>query len=97
MSARHPSASHPSDDLAAAGITLERRGGARLGGALTAGERQFYRWILRSFGAGTLPGPDALADAASELELEVEPALERLRRLDLRPDSGNPATAAARS
>ena len=96
MTTSHPTAGRPADALTAAGIAPERRGGARLR-ALTDGERQFYRWILRSFGAGTLPGPDALADAASELELEVEPALEQLRRLDLRPDSGNPATAAARS
>jgi len=74
--------SHPTDALTAAGIAPERRGGARLRG-LTKDERQFYRWILRSFGAGTPPGPDALADAASEPQLAVEPALERLRQRDL--------------
>lgn len=73
---------HSTDALAAAGLTSERRGGERLRD-LTDGERPFYRFILRSFGAGTPPGPDALVDAASELELEVEPALERLRTRDL--------------
>jgi hypothetical protein len=72
----------PIDALTAAGIAPERWGGERLR-ALTEGERQFYRWILTSFGAGAPPGPDALTDAASALGLEVEPALERLRRGDL--------------
>jgi hypothetical protein len=74
--------SQPIDALSAAGIASGRRGGERLR-ALTDAERRFYRWILRSFGAGTPPGPDALADAASEFELEVEPALERLASEDL--------------
>lgn len=70
------------DALSAAGIAADRRGGDRLR-ELTEGERRFHRFILRSFGAGTPPGADALADAASELELEVEPTLERLRSQDL--------------
>jgi hypothetical protein len=72
----------PMDALTAAGIAPQRRGGERLR-ALTDDERRFYRWILRSFGAGSPPGPDALPDAASAFELEAEPALDRLRRLDL--------------
>lgn len=72
----------PSDTLTAAGIAPERRGIERLRG-LTDGERKFYRWILKSFRAGAPPRPDELADAASELDLEVEPALERLQRDDL--------------
>jgi hypothetical protein len=72
----------PTDALAAAGIEPARRGRERLR-ALTDGERQFYRWILKSFRAGAPPGPDDLADAASALDLEVEPALERLQRDDL--------------
>jgi hypothetical protein len=72
----------PRSTLAAAGIGLERQGMERLR-TLTEGERAFYRWILRTFGAGAPPSPDELADTASGLELEVEPALERLARADL--------------
>lgn len=70
------------DALAAAGITSDRRGGERLRD-LTDGERQFYRIILRSFGVAAPLGPDALANAASELDLGVESTLERLARADL--------------
>jgi Alkylmercury lyase len=70
------------DALTAAAIPLERRGRRRLR-TLTEGERELYRWILRSFGAGRPPAPDALAGAASELALEVETTLERLRQRDL--------------
>lgn len=72
----------PTDALTTPGIAPERRGSERLR-ALTDRERAFYRWILRSFRAGAPPGPDELVDAASEFDLEVEPALERLRREDL--------------
>lgn len=72
----------PGSVLATAGIGLERQGKERLR-TLTEGERAFYRWVLRSFAAGTPPGPDELADTASALELEVEPALERLAGADL--------------
>jgi hypothetical protein len=72
----------PTDVLAAAGLAAGRRGSERLR-ALTDGERAFYRWILTSFRAGVPPGPDELVDAASEFDLEVEPALGRLRRHDL--------------
>lgn len=70
------------DALTAAAIPRERWGRQRLR-TLSDGERQMYRWILRSFGAGAPPGADALADAASQFELEVEPALERLAYADL--------------
>jgi hypothetical protein len=70
------------DALAAAAIPLERWGLQRLR-TLTEGERELYRWILRSFGAGRPPARHALAGAASELELEVETTLERLRQRDL--------------
>lgn len=40
-------------------------------------------WILRSSAAGAPPGPHELAGAASELDLEVDPALERLAIEDL--------------
>ena len=50
---------------------------------LTDRDREFYRWILTSFGAGSPPGAADLADAASPLELDVEPALERLAQADL--------------
>jgi Alkylmercury lyase len=70
------------DALAAAAIPLERRGLHRLR-TLTEGERELYRWILRSFGAGGPPGPEELAGAASELELEVETTLELLQQRDL--------------
>jgi hypothetical protein len=77
--------------LTAAAIPPERWGAQRLR-TLTDSEREFYRWILRSFGEGAPPGPDALADAASRFALEVEPALERLRKQDLVHD--DPATGA---
>ncbi|MEX2557930.1 MAG: alkylmercury lyase family protein [Actinomycetota bacterium] len=70
------------DALTSAAIPRERWGTQRLS-ALTDGEREFYRWILKSFGAGTPPDPDELADAASRFELAVEPALERLLQFDL--------------
>jgi Alkylmercury lyase len=70
------------DALAAAAIPAERRGRERLR-TLTEGERELYRWILRGFAAGRPPAPDALAGAASELELDVETTLERLRQRDL--------------
>jgi hypothetical protein len=70
------------DALTAAAIPRERWGAQRLS-ALTDGERDFYRWILRSFRAGAPPSLAELADSASHFELEVEPTLERLRRQDL--------------
>ena len=70
------------DALTAAAIPRERWGTRRLG-TLTDDEREFYRWILRSFGAARPPGPEELTDAASQFELEVEPALERLADADL--------------
>lgn len=72
----------PTEALTAAAIPRERWGTKRLV-SLTDSERAFYRWILTSFRAGGPPGPGELGDAASELELEVEPALEQLRRQDL--------------
>jgi hypothetical protein len=72
----------PTDALATAGIPPERWGRQRLR-PLSGGERAFYRWILTRFAAGSPPGPLELADAASELDLEVEPALQRLAREDL--------------
>lgn len=72
----------PDEALAAADIGPERRGRERFR-ALTDDEGRFYRWILRRLAAGGPPGPDELADAASELDLEVEPALVQLRRQDL--------------
>ncbi|MGH7342237.1 MAG: organomercurial lyase [Candidatus Rokuibacteriota bacterium] len=73
---------NPNDTFAVAGIGPKRQGAERFR-TLSEGERAFYRRILRSFGAGRPPGPDALADAASELDLEVEPTLELLARADL--------------
>jgi hypothetical protein len=70
------------DLLAAAAISPERRGRRRVR-ALTDAERGLYRWFLRRFAAGGSPAPDELADAASEFELEVEPALDRLQSADL--------------
>ena len=72
----------PADALTAAGVPRERWGRKRLR-SLTDAERAFYRWILKSFGAGAPARPDELADAATALDLEVEPALRRLAREDL--------------
>jgi hypothetical protein len=65
-----------------ASIPGQRLGRDRLQ-RLSPGERQFYQWILRAFAAGTPPGADALADAASAFDLEVEVALATLAREDL--------------
>ena len=65
-----------------ASIPGQRRGRARLE-PLTPGERNLYDWILRAFANGTPPAPDALADAASEFDVEVEAALAALAREDL--------------
>jgi len=70
------------DPLIASAIPPERWGVKRLG-TLSDGERQFYRWILRSFRAGAPPNPDALADTASELKLREVPTLAKLAREDL--------------
>ncbi len=72
----------PSDALSAAGIASWRRGGERQR-AQTDDERLFYHGILRSFRTGAPWGPDELADAASELELDVESTLALLAREDL--------------
>jgi hypothetical protein len=68
--------------LTAAGIAPERWGRQRLR-TLSDGERQLYRWILRSFRSGAPLRRSALADAASALDLEAEPALATLSREDL--------------
>jgi hypothetical protein len=60
----------------------QRRGRARLE-PLSPGERDLYGWILRAFANGTPPAPDALADAASNLDVEVEAALAAFAREDL--------------
>lgn len=72
--------SEPLAALSAAGITSERRERVR---ALIDAERQFYHRILGSFGAGMAPGPDDLADFATELGIELGPSLELLAREDL--------------
>ena len=65
-----------------ASIPGQRRGRARLE-PLSQRERGLYDWILTAFAAGTPPTPDALADTASSLKLEVEAALATFAREDL--------------
>ena len=66
----------------AARIPPERWGEGRLK-LLGSGERALYAWILRTFAAGAAPEPDALADAASRFDVDVEEALATLSREDL--------------
>jgi Alkylmercury lyase len=68
--------------IEATGIPPEKLGEQRTK-RLSRGERAMYRWILETFGAGAPPEPDALADAASRFEVEVEQALATLAREDL--------------
>lgn len=72
----------PTHALSTAAIPRDRCGNTRLS-ALTGGERRLYRSILTSFRAGTALGRDELAELASRLDLELEPALARLAREDL--------------
>jgi hypothetical protein len=81
--------------LEAAGIARGRWGEGRMV-QLTSAEREFYRWILRTFAAGAPPSVEALCDMASELDLAVEEALATLAREDLvhhDPRSGNVVVA----
>jgi hypothetical protein len=50
---------------------------------LSPGQRALYQWVLRSFAAGAVPAPEALADAATGLEVELEEAFAGLAREDL--------------
>lgn len=50
--------------LSAAAIPPERWGSSRVR-SLGDGERALCRWILARFGAGSPPGPEELADAAT--------------------------------
>ena len=75
--------SQPTDaESTLASISGQRRGRERVQ-RLSPGERGLYDWILQAFAAGTPPGPDTLADAASSFEVEVEAALAVLAREDL--------------
>jgi hypothetical protein len=70
------------DALRAAEIRPERRGAARMG-RLSAGQRQFYRWILLEFAAATPPTGEATRAAAEALGLEAGDALRILASEDL--------------
>jgi hypothetical protein len=64
------------------GIPVQRWGQARLA-RLSNAERDFYRWILRSFADAGAPEPDAVRDTALQLGLEPVDALAKLAREDL--------------
>ena len=68
--------------IEATGIAPEKLGEERAE-RLNRGERALYEWILKSFATGAPPEPDTMADEASRLEIEVEPALAALAREDL--------------
>jgi hypothetical protein len=68
--------------LEAAGIPPERLGQARTA-SLSQPEREFYFWILRSFGAGTPPEGEPTRQAAARFGLDSEQALAVLAREDL--------------
>jgi Alkylmercury lyase len=69
------------------GARLESIPGQRLGRArlepLSPGERDLYDWVLAAFAAGTPPTPDALADAASTFDVDLDTALATFAREDL--------------
>jgi Alkylmercury lyase len=77
--------------IEATGIAPEKLGKERAK-RLNREERALYEWILKSFAAGAPPEPDTLADEASRLDIEVEPALAALAREDL--VHHDPATSA---
>lgn len=66
----------------AAGIPPERWGEARLT-RLNEAERNFYRWILRSFADGRIPDAAAARETASRLGLDHGDVFDKLAREDL--------------
>ncbi len=80
--------------LDATGISRERHGGARTQG-LSAAERSFYFWILRSFAAGTPPEGEPTRRAAARFGLDADQALAVFARQDLvhADASGRPVVA----
>jgi hypothetical protein len=66
----------------AAGIRPGQRRSERLA-RLTEGERELYRWVLRTFAQGRRPEVEELCDTASRLDVDVETAMARLAREDL--------------
>ena len=80
--------------LDATGISRERQGAARTQG-LSAAERSFYFWILRSFAAGTPPEGEPTRGAAARFGLDAHQALAVLAREDLvhADASGRPVVA----
>jgi Alkylmercury lyase len=66
----------------AAGIPAERWGEARLT-QLSEAERNFYRWILRSFADGRIPDAAAARETASRLGLDPGDVFDKLAREDL--------------
>lgn len=66
----------------AAGIRPGQRRSERLA-RLTEGERELYRWILRTFAQGRRPEVEDLCDTASRLDVDVETAMAKLAEEDL--------------
>lgn len=66
----------------AAGIRPGQRRSERLA-RLTEGERELYRWVLRTFAEGRRPEVEDLCNSASRLDVDVETAMATLAREDL--------------
>jgi alkylmercury lyase len=64
--------------------------GRSRGSQLTPSERELYRWILRSFGAGRTPSLDDIANAEIGGDMDAPAVLDRMVELDLiqRSDDG---------
>ena len=79
------------NDAALTGLNAEAGLFSKGQANLTKNERELYRWILTSFGAGRQPGPADFSEETERLQLDLDQALERMEAADLirrDPESG---------